>query len=51
MIWSYMHGHSLLHVHKKNPFNSEAKSTYPNLLLFGDDTTIIGSNQELKMGK
>ena len=46
-----MPGNSLPSVHKKYTFNSEAKRTDFDLSLFADDTTIIGSNQEIAMEK
>ena len=46
-----MPGNSLPPVHKKYTFNSEAKRTGFDLSLFADDTTIIGSSQEIEMGK
>ena len=50
--WSYVHGNSPPPpLHKKYTFNSEAKRTNFDLSLFADDTTIIGSNQEIAMGK
>ena len=49
--WSYMPGKSLPPAHKKYTFNSEAKRTDFDLSLFADDTTIIGNNQEIGMGK
>jgi len=49
--WSYMPGNSLPPVHKEYTFNSEAKRTNSDLSLFADDTSIIGSNQEIAMGR
>ena len=49
--WSYMPGNSLPPAHKKYTFNSEAKRTDFDLSLFADDTTIIGNNQDIGMGK
>ena len=49
--WSYMPGISLPPVHKKYTFNSEAKRTNFDLSLFAGKTTIIGSNQDIAMGK
>ena len=49
--WPYTPVNSLSNVHKKYPFNSEAKRTEFVLLLFANDTTIFGINQEIVMGK
>ena len=46
-----MPGNSLPPVHKQYTFNSEAKRTEFDLSLFADDTTIIGNNQEIAIGK
>ena len=49
--WSYMPENSLPPVHKKYTANSEARRTEFDFSLFADDTTIIGSDEELAMGK
>ena len=49
--WSYMPGNSLPPVHKKYTINSEARKTEFDLSLSADDTTIIGSSEEIAMGK
>ena len=49
--WRYMTGHSLLPKHLKNTFNSEASSTRLEMSLFADDTTVIGTQEEITEGK
>ena len=49
--WLYMQGNPLPPVHKKYTMNSEARNTEFDLSFFADDTTIIGSSEEIAMGK
>ena len=49
--WRYMTGHSLPPKHLKNSFNSEASSTRLEMSLFVDDTTVIGTQEEIADGK
>ena len=49
--WRYMTGHSLPPKHLKNSFNSEASSTRLEMSLFADDTTVIGTQEEITEGK
>ena len=49
--WRYMTGHSLPPKHLKNSFYSEASSTRLKMSLFADDTTVIGTQEEITEGK
>ena len=46
-----MAGHSLPPQHLKNSFNSEASSPRLEMSLFADDTTVIGTQEEITEGK
>ena len=46
-----MTGHSLPPKHLKNSFNSEASSTRLEMSLFADETTGIGTQEEITEGK
>ena len=48
---SYVPGNSLPPVRKKYTINSEARRTEFDLPFFADDTTIIGSSEEIAMRK
>ena len=49
--WRYMTGHSLPPKHLKNSFNLEASSTRLEMSLLADDTTVIGTQEEITDGK
>ena len=46
-----MTGHSLPPKHLKNSFNSEASSTRLEMSLLADDTTVLGTQEEIAEGR
>ena len=49
--WRYMTGHSFPPKYLKNRCNSEASSTRLEMSLFADDTTVIGTQEEITDGR